>query len=85
MCNTHMQLILPWPDICKGEQNTLSKIKNKKSLIKPQFEQTNFFKKWIEGMVCFLPLILVCACEPFSTLWEKKREKKSIVAYMCKC
>jgi hypothetical protein len=43
-------------------------------------------KKRIEAMVCFLPLTLVFAYEPFSTLFETKREgKTSIMAYMCKC
>jgi hypothetical protein len=42
--------------------------------------------KWIEAIVCFLPLTLVFTCEPFFAFFEReKKRKKKIVAYMCKC
>jgi hypothetical protein len=55
--------------ICKGEQNILSKIKNKKNhQLNPNLKKT----KRIEAMVCFLFLTLVFAHEPFSTFFERK-------------
>jgi hypothetical protein len=34
-------------------------------------------------MVCFLPLSLVYQCEPFSILFQTKKEKENVLWYIC--
>jgi hypothetical protein len=45
-------------------------------------KKLNEKKERIKTMVCFLPLILVFACEFFSTLFERKRERK-VLLHIC--
>jgi hypothetical protein len=40
-------------------------------------------KKRIETMVCFLPLTLVFARKPFSTLFKRKKEKEKVLWHIC--
>jgi hypothetical protein len=34
--------------------------------------------KWIKATVCFFPFTLVFVCEPFSILFERKKEGKKM-------
>jgi hypothetical protein len=40
-------------------------------------------KKRIETMLCFLPLTLVFARKPFSTLFKRKKEKEKVLWHIC--
>jgi hypothetical protein len=51
-------------------------------IFKHKLNETN---KWMKTMICFLPLNLVFAHKPFSTLFERILKKKCILTYMWKC
>jgi len=56
ICDAHMQLILPWPSICMGEQNSLSKSnkkQDKRSLLRKNIIPLMFKNDAIDAQRAF--------------------------------